>query len=46
MVKEKAPIGEDHLNLEDLEEQLAEAVLNEDYELAARLRDHIEKLKS
>ena len=43
---EEAPIDEDHLSLEDLEEQLAEAVLNEDYELAARLRDHIDKLKS
>ena len=41
-----SPIGEGQLSLEDLEEQLAEALLNEDYELAARLRDHIEKLKS
>lgn len=45
-VLEEAPIDEDHLSLEDLEEQLAEAVLKEDYELAARLRDHIDKLKS
>lgn len=46
LVEEEVPIGVDNLNLEELEEQLAEAVLNEDYELAAKLRDHIEKLKS
>ena len=46
LVEEEVPIGADNLNLEDLEDQLAEAVLNEDYELAAKLRDHIEKLKS
>ena len=44
--EDESPIGEGQLNLEDLEEQLAEAVLNEDYELAARLRDDIDKLKS
>jgi bifunctional DNase/RNase len=32
--------------LEGLEQQLADAVENEDYELAARLRDRIDKLKS
>ena len=46
LVEEEVPISADNLNLEDLEDQLAEAVLNEDYELAAKLRDHIEKLKS
>ena len=33
-------------SVESLEQQLAEAVENEDYELAARLRDRIDKLKS
>ena len=44
--EDESPIGEGQLSLEDLEEQLAEAVLKEDYELAARLRDDIDKLKS
>lgn len=33
-------------SVEGLEQQLADAVENEDYELAARLRDRIDKLKS
>ena len=33
-------------SMESLEQQLADAVDNEDYELAARLRDRIDKLKS
>lgn len=33
-------------SIEELEQQLADAVENEDYELAARLRDRIDKLKS
>lgn len=32
--------------IESLEQQLADAVENEDYELAARLRDRIDKLRS
>jgi bifunctional DNase/RNase len=34
------------VSVESLEQQLADAVENEDYELAARLRDRIDKLKS
>jgi bifunctional DNase/RNase len=41
-VQEETP--SDH-TLEELEALLSEAVENEDYELAARLRDRIEKLK-
>ena len=37
--------GQESLTLEELELRLSEAVENEDYELAARLRDQIEKLK-
>jgi len=32
-----------HLSLGELEERLGEAVENEDYEIAARLRDEISK---
>jgi uncharacterized protein len=44
--EDELAMSEGPLSLSDLEEQLAEAVLNEDYELAARLRDDIDKLKS
>ncbi len=44
--EDELAMSEGPLSLSDLEEQLAEAVLNEDYELAARLRDDIHKLKS
>jgi bifunctional DNase/RNase len=33
----------ENLELENLEEQLKEAILNEDYELASKLRDEIKK---
>jgi protein-arginine kinase activator protein McsA len=39
------PKNEPALTLEELEALLEEAVENEDYELAVRLRDQIEKLK-
>ena len=38
-------LAEDTISQEELEALLEEAVENEDYELAARLRDRIEKLK-
>jgi bifunctional DNase/RNase len=43
--EEQAPKGLGIYTLAELEEQLAEALENEDYEKAARIRDEIEKRK-
>ena len=45
MEEEQAPKGLGIYTLAELEEQLAEALDNEDYEKAARIRDEIEKRK-
>ena len=45
MEEEQAPKGLGIYTLAELEEQLAEALENEDYEKAARIRDEIEKRK-
>jgi protein-arginine kinase activator protein McsA len=40
---EKSTKNTSNMSLEDLQKQMNEAIANEDYELAARLRDEITK---